>query len=645
MRAALATLLFACLLAACGQAPETVQPATQAEPPAQASEAPAVPAGVSRFGEYEGFSTEHYQEWVNSSRYVEMSDGVKLAVDVTFPAVDGKAASGRFPVVWTHTRYRRNPKDMVAYFPEAGAELPDISSQVDAKPALQRLVRHGYIVVAVQVRGGGASFGRYEGLYSKAETRDAYEIMDWLVAQPWCDGNLGMYGNSYLGTTQYMAASTGHPALKAIFPMAAVFDLYDVLYPGGVFRRNMIEHWGAFTDYLDFEVPDNPVDGDTDGSMMRAALAQHQENWDAVKEFSASNVRDYQVPSLSWEDIGVVGVLPQLLQAKVPSYHWNGWFDAFVLDTILFYQNYTGPQKMSIGPWPHGGTPDMNLMMEWGKLTAIEQHRWFDYWLKGIDNGIMDEAPINFAIMNEPGTWTWASADRWPPAGTSSETLYLSGGSSREDSSINDGLLLPAPPPGDGLSDTYAVDLTTTTGANSRWDNSSAGSFDMIYPDLAVNDRKSMTYTTPPLEHEVTVRGHPVVTLYVNSTTRDGDFIVLLEEVDGAGHSHYVTEGVLRASRRALGDAPWDNMGLPFQRSFQSDVQLLPEDRPGELVMDLHPTANVFNLGHRIRLRIMGADADNIELTQVAPTIRVQRNSAYASRIDLPVTAGSLKQK
>ena len=123
-----------------------------------------------------------------------------------------------------------------------------VISYVEMVPALQRLVRHGYVFVAVAVRGSGASFGRYEGLFSPAETRDAYDAMDWIVAQPWSDGNVGMWGASYLGITQYMAASTHHPALKAIVPNVALFDFYDVIYPGGVHRDDMIRHVARFWD-------------------------------------------------------------------------------------------------------------------------------------------------------------------------------------------------------------------------------------------------------------------------------------------------------------------------------------------------------------------------------------------------------------
>ena len=110
------------------------------------------------------------------------------------------------------------------------------------------------------------------------------------------------------------------------------------------------------------------------------------------------------------------------------------------------------------------------------------------------------------------------------------------------------------------------------------------------------------------------------------------------EEVDEDGAAHYVTEGVLRASHRRLAEAPWgDNIGLPFQRSFREDREPLPAGKPTELVMDLFPTSTVFNAGHRIRVTIMGADADNLELPEVVPIYHVYRSDAHPSSIVLPV--------
>ncbi|MGE0555968.1 MAG: CocE/NonD family hydrolase [Gemmatimonadales bacterium] len=584
---------------------------------------------ISEFGRYEGYSEERFPEWVNTSRYVEMRDGVKLAVDITRPAVNGEAVDEKFPVVWTHSRYHRNPGALRRFFAGPAADsLPPINSQVDADPGLQRLVKHGYVVAAVQVRGGGASFGRYQGLFSEAETKDAAEIINWLATQPWSDGNVGMYGGSYLGITQYMAASEQPPALKAIFPNVAALDMYDVLYPGGVYRKDMIDHWGGLTKNLDLTWKAPKVATDIEGTQLEDAIEEHKQNWDVQVEYAAGKLRDYEAPEMSWSHHGPSGVLDKINQAKVPAYHWNGWYDIFVLDAALLFNNYQGPDKLGIGAWSHGGMPDSALMVERARLTAIEQHRWFDYWLKGIDNGIMNEPPIHYAVMDDPGKWSWKSANQWPVPEAQATDFYFTAGSP--------GVLTTTKPEQTG-SDRYRVDLTTTTGDKTRWDNAVGGAPLMIYPDLAPNDAKSLTYTTEPLTADVTVTGHPVVTLWLTSSTSDADLIVLLEEVDQAGVSHYVTEGVLRASHRKLGQATWDNRGLPFQRSFRGDLEPLPAGTPAELQMDLHPTSTVFNAGHRIRVAIMGADADNIELPSRAPTLNVYRGGAQASRITLPV--------
>jgi putative CocE/NonD family hydrolase len=597
------------------------------------------PDAISEFGRYEGYSEPRFNQWVTSSQYVEMRDGVKLAVDVTRPAIDGVPVEEPLPVVWTHSRYHRNPGELIKHFAR-GEEVPDIRSRVDAQSDLQWLVRHGYVVASVGVRGSGASFGRFEGLFSEAETRDAYEIIEWLASQPWSDGNVGMYGGSYLGITQYMAASQAPPALKAIFPRVAAFDMYDLIYPGGIFRADMMGHWAELTQNLDLEWAAPRVDADTAGDMLREAMAQHRGNWDVMAEYGAGRFRDYAAPTLSWAQHGPTAFLELINEAKVPAYHFNGWFDVFVTDATLWYANYEGPQKLAIGAWSHSSMPDSALMAERQRLVQIEQHRWFDYWLKGIDNGIMDEPPVQYAVMDDPGVWSWRSSETWPPAGVRATRYYLAAGPSGSVESVNDGLLTTSAPSERNAHDAYTVVPATTTGTTSRWDNA-VGVPMMAYPGLAANDQKALTYTSPPLEGDLTVVGHPVVTLYVTSTAGDADFYVLLEEVDEQGAVRYVTEGVLRGSHRKLDDAPWDNLGLPYQRSFEADRMPLPSDEPAELVMDLHPTATVFNAGHRIRVTIMGADADNTEALTISPppTVRVYRSATHASKISLPLVA------
>ena len=587
------------------------------------------PEKVSEFGRYEGYSEALFDEWVTSSLYVEMRDGVQLAVDVTRPAVDGVAVEEPFPVVWTHSRYHRNFSSLM--------RRPG-TSMVDVMEPLQLLVRHGYVVAAAGVRGSGASFGRFEGLFSEAETKDAAEIIAWLASQPWSDGNVGMYGGSYLGITQYMAASLDPPALKAIFPDVALFDVYDVLHPGGVFREDMMEHWDGLTRTLDLDMAAPAVDADTDGELLRAAMAEHEDNWDVLGNYGDGNFRDHATESLTYAEHGPSTCLEEIRAAKVPAYHINGWFDVFVLDATLWFANYEGPQRLAIGAWSHAGMPDPALMAERTRLTAVEQHRWFDRWLKGIENGVEDGPRVQYAVMEEPGSWHWRSSETWPPPEAQPTRFWFAGGPSESVESVNDGRLSSSRPTEAGVFDDYPIDPTTTTGTSSRWDNA-VGAGQMRYSGLADNDRKALTYTSDTLEEDVLVVGHPVVTLVVTATAGDADFHVLLEEVDENGEVRYVTEGVLRGSLRALSDAPWNNLGLPYQRSFRKDRKRLPADEPTEVVMDLHPTANVFDAGHCMRVVVMGADADNTITGPVEPPaeVRVFRGATHASSMVLPI--------
>lgn len=603
---------------------------------------------VSSFGEYRGYSDSLYAEWVGESRYIPMRDGVRIAVDIVRPAVNGVAVDRKLPVVWTHSRYHRGMPPAGAF--RASFDLkapspspwpmdsipPKVATQVDRSPALQQLVKHGYVVVVAQVRGGGASFGRYQGLFSPAETQDAYDLMEWMSKEPWSDGNLGMFGGSYLGITQYMAASTKHPALKAIFPNVAAFDMYDVLHDGGIYRQNMIEHWGRLTRALDVWFPEPPVDQDETGAMWRAALAEHKDNWNVIEEWKAAKFRDHNAPSFDLVRFQPSSYLTEMNQSGVAAYHWGGWYDIFARDEMQWLANWRGVDRVTMGPWSHAA-PDSVMGVEQARLITTEQHRWFDRWLKGIQNGVEREPPVHYALMIDPGRWAWESADSWPLRTTTNVDYFFGAGPSGSVTSVNDGLLAPGAA-GPSGTDVWKVDLTTTTGTASRWDNA-VGQGPMRYPDLAPNDAKSLTYTTAPLAADVTVIGHPVVTLWAASDQTDGDFYAYLEEIDSTGFSRYVSEGMLRASRRTPATPPWDNLGLPWEMNGKRDVTPLVPGKEVELVFDLQPTATVFNAGHRIRVTITGADVDNTEPPPVRgrPTVTMHRGGGRPSRISLPI--------
>jgi putative CocE/NonD family hydrolase len=188
------------------------------------------------------------------------------------------------------------------------------------------------------------------------------------------------------------------------------------------------------------------------------------------------------------------------------------------------------------------------------------------------------------------------------------------------------------------------VDYTATSGSFNRWRNGYGAARaepegTTFFDERTSEDEKGLTYTTAPLVEDLVILGHPVVHLWVTSTHQDGDFFVYLEEVDAEGRSHYVTEGALRASYRALGEAPWNNFGLPFHRGHAEDLSLL-SDEPTELVFDLMATAIVMDAGHQIRVTVTGADADNHALfpdpEAGAPTVSIYRDSVHASSIELP---------
>jgi len=591
---------------------------------------------VSKFGEYSGYSQERFSEWHTTSQYIEMADGIRLAIDIVRPAKDGHPVDETFPVILTLSRYHRGPEEMMKYF--SGETDLSIPSSVDAIPDLQRLVKHGYCFVAVGVRGSGASFGRFTGLVSPSETNDSYEVIDWISKQPWCSGKVGMHGASYLGMTQYMAASKAHPALKAIFPNVAGFDLYDTVYPGGVFREDMVAHWSQLTQALDTTIVAPKVSTDQSGELRKQAVQSHDKNWIVAKGYRESKFRDSSSDGASYSTHNLSPFLARINEAKVPAYHWGGWYDIFVNDELLWYANYEGPQKMAIGSWPHAETTDPSVMEKRIQLRGAEQHRWFDYWLKGVENGIMKEAPINIGTLIEPGKEEWSALKQWPAASAKATTFYFSGINSSTINSSNDGTLSTDAPGVANKKDKYEINYATTTGSASRWDNA-VGAGTMIYPDMTSNDTMCLTYTTTPMASDMNVTGHPIVTLFVESEAKDADFYVLLEEVDAKGKSHYVSEGVLRASHRAESTAPWNNLGLPFQRSNQMDRQPLPEGKPTQIRLDLNPISNVFNKGNRLRLAIMGADKDNTEQPPVEDGTKVwiHRSKQFPSRIELPV--------
>lgn len=578
---------------------------------------------ASKFGKYVGYTEPVYDEWVRTSRYIEMSDGVKLAMDIIRPAKNGKPVEKPMPVVWNYYLYVR-----------AEVEEGKVVSIVDISETLQTLVKHGYIIVVVDARGKGASYGKNFDPGTREEGKYGYEITEWLAVQPWCNGNVGMCGHSYSANMHFMIAAHAPPHLKAIFPSMGAFDFYQLLYPGGICRKIILEEVTASFRAQEAETPVALVDEDSKGNMLAAAKKQHEDNIMPIEYMNLPYRNSEEGELKSWTINNPMTHVQAVGKSGVAVYQWTGWFDAYARDAWQWFVNLNNPQKITCGPWAHGDHDPIKKEERY-RLLAIEMLRWFDYWLKGIDNGIMKEPRINYAIMDETDKWDWQTEDEWPLPGTDAFDYYFSKGRSGSVNSKNDGLLLTENGEEYKGEDIYDVDYTTTVGEFKGPRCPNRGLED---PDMYPNDVKGLTYTTPPLDDDVTVIGHPVVIMYVKSTAKDGNFYAYLEEVDADGYSHYITDGLLRASRRAEAAPPFDNMGLPFHTHFEEDVIYIPEDEVIKLTFDMMPTANVFNKGHRIRVTITCANAGWDELPSEEPaTITMMWNARYPSRISLPI--------
>ncbi|MCX6561159.1 MAG: CocE/NonD family hydrolase [Candidatus Aminicenantes bacterium] len=578
-----------------------------------------------KFGDYPAIAIPLYDSWVRTSQYVKMRDGIRLAVDILRPARKGSVETMPLPVLWTHTRYRR-----------ASVMDGKVRSSLEA-PHLLALLKRGYILAAVDVRGAGASFGVSNGVFTPEESEDAREITEWLAVRPWSDGKIGMFGGSYLGITQLMAAARKPPHLKAIMPMVALFDLYDMGSPGGVFREDFTKTWSDLTRQLDHQPGTAPVDEDKDGKLLKAALEEHRKNRPLIDIMSPLRFRDSldqatgTRPFALWDPASHI---KEINESGIPVYLFGGWYDSFTSDQFALWRNLSVPKRLTVGAWSHSPR-DPAVAREELVLLTIESLRWYDYWLKGIDTGVMNDAPITYQVMLSPGAGEWRTAADWPLPAAKPVEFYPGQGKSGTIGSANDGFLR-RKPAAEGA-DALTIDYSATSGTATRWDNAVGGGFGC--PDMAANDRKGLTYTTPLLGADLEVTGAPVVKLWIDSTAKDADVFAYLEEVDAKGISTYVTEGVLRASQRIVSGAPYNNDGLPYHRGFAEDARDLAPGEPVELDFEMEPTSNVFNAGHRLRLTITGADKDNAQTPALTPppVLKVHRGKGALSALVLPV--------
>ncbi len=576
-----------------------------------------------------------------TSQYLTMRDGVKIAIDIYLP--DPLPENQTIPTLLHQTRYWRaiDYRWLVSFFKDDG---PRGLIGTYAR----RFLQNGYAWVDVDVRGSGASYGSRPVAYSQEEVRDGAEIVDWIVSQPWSNGTVGAMGISYSGGTAEMLLVNQHPAVKAIAPMFSGYDLYsEIAFPGGIHLSSFTKTWTAINHHLDRnQLPFRgwmadlmvrgvrPVDGPQQYEFLSQALQDHKRNWNPYEEASGIIFRDDPPPSGQATNIDIIS--PQTYSRKIIDsgaaiYSYSGWFDGgYPLAAIKRYQDYQQPSHhLRIGPWDHGGKRRISpnhlgpaTFDHFGELL-----RFFDTHLKGLHTGIAQEAPVHYFTMGEE---RWKSSHEWPPPATST-AFYL-----HQEHSLSMAIPDKAERP-----DSYQVNLTTGTGQHTRWNTLVGISLPNPYPDRREKDGKLVLYTSAPLKKSVEVTGHPILTLFLSSSTPDTTVFAYLEDVTPEGEVHYITEGQLRALHRKWNptrEIPGSPRPRPVRSFRRQDGHLL---QPGEivsLVFDLLPTSYQFKKGHRIRLALSGADKDHFQpLEGPSPTWSIWHSSGYPSRIDLPI--------
>ncbi len=588
----------------------------------------------SEFGIYEGYSAGVYDGWVRTSVYVSVRDGVKLAVDVYRPTRNGKLHTGRLPVVWQPKRFQRA---IVRPDGSLSDAMGGTSMDSNTVPTAQLLVKHGYVVVSIDRRGTGASFGTRSEFSDPKDATDGYDITEWLARQPWSDGKIGMFGCSYEGEMQLRTAGTAPPHLKAIMPEVSPFDWYWVVNPNGLYKGVYFIPYTASIVSQDTNPNNGPVDADADRSLLKAALAEHKAGNDYGAPLGKLPFRDSRNPlsgEQNWLNRQGGHYAPMLVKSGIAVYHITGWFATVSVHQMTWFANLKGaPQKMLIGPWAAGGavTPQERA------LCAVEAHRFFDYWLKGVQNGIMAEPAIHSSVPSthtrEGGPWIGLPAV-WPLPNEQRTEFFFEAGPAGAVRSVNDGKLTRIRPAGaDGRDDlTVRYDLNYEGGV----EPAKLGKPPVNHADF---DAQGLTYTTEPVDQDMEVTGHGEARLWVTSTADDGDFFVKVQDVDPAGASTYVANGILRASHRKLATPPYDYMGLPWNSSLQADVQPMLKDEPTELRFALFPTSYLFRRGHRIRVTVTGSDLNLGVSPKVspAPVISLHRSAAHPSSVILPI--------
>jgi putative CocE/NonD family hydrolase len=519
---------------------------------------------------------------------IAMRHGGHLAADLYVPDAFDLSGGRRFPVVMEYLPYRKD----------------------DTKPGsggmwyYDRLPQSGYVFARVDIRGTGASPGVSTDEYTRDEQLDGYDAVEWLAAQPWCDGNVNMMGISYGGFTALQVASHAPPHLRSIVPIYFTDDRYadDCHLRGGHLRQYYdAGYYGARMVMTNALPPDPDQLGDDFAEVWEQHLASN-EPW--ILEWLR-----HQVDGPYWRN-GSVGDVADRIEC--PVFMIGGWRDGYTNPPLRLYSKLTVPRKILIGPWQHM-LPD--IAVPGPRIDYLhEVLRWFDHWCNGADTGILDEPPI-VVYMQQPQApvvdrletdGEWRAEREWPAPGAQERTLFL-----------GDARVAEEPSP-DGA-ETFEYDPTVGVAGGGLF----SGGLSFGLPgDQCQDEALSLCYTSDELTEDVHVLGRARVLLYASSTATVIGFCVSLSDVAPDGTSVLVAKGMLNATRVA---------------GSHTDPAPLVPGRVYEVPIEIDATGWVFPAGHRIRVAVASADWPNVWPTPEPATNTIHRGAANPSRLVLPV--------
>jgi putative CocE/NonD family hydrolase len=595
-----------------------------------------------------------YEVAVEKNVMITARDGTRLAADVYRPARGGAPVAGRFPTLLTRTPYDKN-----------GAEAEG-----------RYYAGRGYNVVANDVRGRYASEGTWRLIAD--DPRDGFDVVEWIAAQPWSDGKVGTFGTSYPGGTQHALAEMGPPHLTTMIPIDSVSNCgISGMRHGGAFElrfMNWIFNQGASNSRAALA---NPA--------LKAALTenarrirQHADNLPVragntplrvVPEYEAWLVEAMRSGPESpfWKIKGMSVVDHVGDYADVPVLHITGWYDSWTRQVTLNYEALSkakkSPQRLTIGPWVHGGQNSRVAgEVEFGPDAAVDllawRLRWYDRWMRGVSNGVDDDPPVLLYIMgtgddrkSPAGRLShggfWRPERAWPLERARPTPFYLHG----------NGTLAAAAPTIDEDRTTYTFDPrrpVPTIGGNisSNTNLMTNGGYDQRPRDdthaaedrLPLSERRDvLAFRTDPLADDVEVTGTVQVKLWVSSGAVDTDFTAkLIDEIPAnpdypLGFDLNIGDSILRARYR-------DSLERP---ALMTPGAIYP------ITITLYPTANVFKKGHRIRVDISSSNFPRFDVNpntgdplgthrrMVPVDNTVHHDAAHPSHVLLPVVPES----